>query len=334
MALLKPRDFGSLLRQAGTQFMADDTFQEGAALAYYSIFALPALLVLITRLVGGLFGPALITGALYREVSKLVGPSAAVDIEQMVAKATHDQGFTVAAAVGLVTLLLAATGVFMSMQETLNAIWGVKAKPKKAWLKIVLDRLRGLGLILAVGALLLISLVAQALLSGMQAFLKARLPGADVIWLHVTNQVSSIGLSMILFASIFRFLPDARIRWRSVWAGALLTAVLFALGKALIGYYLGHSNLGSVYGAAGTVIVLLSWVFYTSQILFFGAVFTRCYAERYGEGIRPSAHAVRVKVVEVTDDNEVTVKHEPNAPTDGVKPETVAEIAKLGEEQK
>lgn len=334
MILLKPRDFWALLRQTVTQFMADDTFQEGAALAYYAIFALPALLVLITRLVGGLFGPALITGALFHEVSKLVGPSAAADIEQMVAKASHDQGFTVAAVVGLVTLVLAATGVFLSMQETLNAVWGVKAKPKKAWLKIIFNRLRGLGLILAVGFLLLISLVAQAVLSGMQEFLKNRLPGADVIWLHLSNQVTSIGLSTVLFASIFKFLPDAHIRWRSVWAGALLTAVLFTLGKFLIGYYLGHSNLGSVYGAAGSVIVLLSWVFYTSQILFFGAVFTRCYAERYGEGIRPSAHAVRVKVVEVTDDHEVTVKHDPTAPTEGVKHPDAAARAKLGKGKK
>lgn len=324
-----PRELWALLRQTWSRFIADDTFQEGAALAYYAVFALPALLVLITRIVGALFGPDVISGALFRQVSKIVGPEGAADVQQMVTKASQDEGFSVAAVVGVVTLFIAATGVFLSMQETLNAIWGVKAKPQRAWVKMLLDRLRGLGLLLAVGFLLLISLVVQTVVSGIGHWFSDLIPGTEIVWLNVVNLITSIGVSTLLFAAIFRILPDATIRWRSVWTGSLLTALLFTLGKFLIGYYLGHSNFGSIYGAAGTVIVLLAWVFYSSQILFFGAVFTRCFAERFGMGIRPSAHAVRVKVVEITDDDEVKVKHDPNAPPEGEQHPDAAALAGL-----
>jgi membrane protein len=296
--------FGFLLHQTWTRFFADDTFQEGAALAYYTVFALPGLLVLITRSVGAFFGGDAVTGALYVEVEKVLGPQGAQDVQQMVAKASTDEGLSVAALVGLVTLVMAATGVFVSMQETLNQVWGVRARPARAWVKKLLVRARGLGLILSVGFLLLISLVAQTILIALGKFLDELLPGSALIWLHVVNNVTSLGLGTVLFASIFKFLPDVHIRWRDVWIGAIVTAVLFAIGKALIGLYLGHSNVGSIYGAAGTVIVLLAWVFYTSQILFFGAVFTRCYAERFGHGLRPAAHAVRIRTVEVEEDEQ------------------------------
>ena len=311
MATLRTRafNFWHLLRQAWSSFFADDTFQEGAALAYYTVFALPGLLVLITRTVGALFGAEAVTGALYTEVRKVLGPQGAHDVQAMVAKASLDEGLSVAALMGLATLVVAATGVFVSMQETLNTIWGVRARPERAWLKILLDRTRGLGLILSAGLLLLLSVVIQTVLTGLGSFLSGLLPGADLVWLHLVNQLTSLLLSTVLFASIFKFLPDVSVRWRDVATGALVTAVLFVIGKALIGLYLGQSNMGSIYGAAGTVIVLLAWVFYTSQILFFGAVFTRCYAEAYGSGIQPAAHAVRVQTVEIAPD-EVRVKHE------------------------
>ena len=320
----RPRDLWPLLRQAGARFVADDTFQEGAALAYYAVFALPALVVLITRVVGAVFGADAVTGALYREVSKVLGPSGAHDVQAMVEKASQDEGLSAAAVLGLAALLVAGTGLFVSMQETLNAIWGVRPRPARAWLKILIDRGRGLLLILAAGVLLFVSVLIQALLVGLGTFLERLLPGLSLVWLNIANHVTTIVVSTALFAAIFKFLPDARIRWRDVWVGALVTAVLFALGKSLIGMYLGRSNLGSVYGAAGTVIVLLAWVFYSSQILFFGAIFTRCYAETFGHGIHAGPHAVRVQVVEVSVDD-VRIKHDPNAPTE---PQAVPEIAK------
>ncbi|MBC7446594.1 MAG: YihY/virulence factor BrkB family protein [Hymenobacteraceae bacterium] len=320
----RPRDIGHLLHQAGVRFVADDTFQEGAALAYYAIFALPALIVLITRVVGSVFGPAAVTGALYREVRKVLGPSGAHDVQVMVEKASHDTGLTVAAVVGLVALLIAGTGLFVSLQETLNQIWGVRARPKRAWLKILIDRGRGLLLMMGVGVLLLLGVLAQTLLVGLGGWLDRVLPGAQVMWLHVANQVSSVLVGILLFGSIFKFLPDARIRWREIWVGALVTSVLFAVGKALIGAYLGRADLGSVYGAAGTVIVLLAWVFYSSQILFFGAIFTRCYAEEFGPGIQAAPHAVRVQVVEVSAED-VRIKHDPTA---SAEPTAVPDVAK------
>ncbi len=311
---LRTRDFWPLLRTAATRFWADDTFQEGAALAYYTVFSLPALIVLLTRGVGLVFGPDAVNGALYGQIRRFLGPEGAADVQAMVAKASTDSGLSVAAAVGLGALLVAGTGVFVSMQETLNQIWGVRSRPARAWLKVIVDRARGLGLILAAGLLLLLGVVAQTILSTLGPLLERLLPGAGLVWLNVANHVSSLLVGTVLFGSLFKFLPDAQVRWRDVWVGAFVTAVLFALGKSLIGFYLGRSSLSSIYGAAGTVIVLLSWVFYSSQILFFGAVFTRCYAETFGQGIEPSTHAVRVQVVEIAA-GEVRVKHEPGAST-------------------
>ena len=313
-----PRAFWPLLKQAGARFIADDTLQEGAALAYYTVFALPGLLVLITRAAGAFFGPQVVSGALYREVAKVVGTEGAADVQTMAQKSMTDAGLSVAAVVGIVTLVLSATGAFVSLQETLNQIWGVRARPGKAWLKFLLDRGRSFGLILAAAALLLASVVAQAVLGELGEWLQTRLPGADFVLLWSGNLLISLLLTTALFAGIFKVLPDAHVRWRDVLPGAAFTAALFTLGKALIGVYLGQSSVTSIYGAAGTVIVLLAWVFYTSQTLFFGAILTRCYAEAFGLGIRPSAHAVRVRVVEVSDENDVKVKHEPTASTDPV----------------
>lgn len=319
-----PRDFWGLLRQAGTRFVADDTFQEGAALAYYSVFALPGVIILITRLAGALFGQATLSGALYHELRQIVGPEGARDVQAMVQKAFTDEGLGVAAVVGVITLVLSATGAFVSMQETLNQIWGVKARPARAWLKFLLDRGRSFGLILAAAALLLLSLVAQAVLAKLGVFLELYLPGIDHWTLEVGNLIVSMLLGALLFALLFKLLPDAQVRWRDVAVGAAFTSLLFTLGKAVIGYYLGRSSVTSIYGAAGTVIILLTWVFYSSQILFFGAILTRCYAERYGRGIHPSAHAVRVEVVEVTSED-VRVRHSPNAST---QPTPVPEVAR------
>jgi membrane protein len=299
MLRTRSRAFFPLLAQAGRRFFADDTFQEGAALAYFAVFALPAFLILVVRVAGAVLGPSAVSGALFKEIQGILGESGARDVQHMVEKAARDEGLSVAALVGTVALVVAATGVFASMQKTLNAVWGVRARPAKAWVKVIADRTRSFGLILAVAFLLLISLVAQTALSALGNLLTRWLPGAELIWIHVANVTSSVLLSTVLFASIFKFLPDVHVRWRDVWAGALVTALLFTGGKALIGLYLGHSNLGSVYGAAGTVIVLLSWVYYSSQIMFFGAVFTRCHAEAFGRGIRPSSHAVRVQITEV-----------------------------------
>ncbi len=307
MLRTRSRSFLPLLAQAGRRFFADDTFQEGAALAYFAVFALPAFLILVVRVAGAVLGPAAVSGALFREIQGILGESGARDVQHMVEKAARDEGLSLAAIVGTGALVVAATGVFGSMQKTLNTIWGVRARPAKAWLKVLADRTRSFGLILAVAFLLLISLVAQTALSALGDLLTRVVPGLHLVWVHVANGSSAVLLSMGLFASIFKFLPDVHVRWRDVWAGALVTALLFTAGQELIGAYLGHANLGSVYGAAGTVIVLLAWVYYSSQILFFGAVFTRCHAEAFGRGIRPNSHAVRIKITEIRESEAVEV---------------------------
>jgi len=193
-----------------------------------------------------------------------------------------------------VTLFIAATGVFISLQESLNEIWHVKPVPKRGYVKLLLDRLLSFGMILTIAIVLLLSLLANAILVAIGDFLTARFSGWIVYVLHVVNFVSAFLLMAFLFACIFKFLPDAKIRWRDVGVGALVTSLLFVLFRGLIGFYLGNNDMASVYGAAGSVVIILTWVFFTSQIIFFGAVFTFVYSRKYGHNIYPAEYAVRV----------------------------------------
>ena len=244
-----------LLPEAAKRFIDGNTFQQGAALAYYAVFALPALIILITRLSGAIYGQDAIRGAVYQQIRGVVGEQGALDVQEMVTKASTDSGITLAAAIGLITLFIAATGLFVSMQESLNQIWGVRSRADRAWLKIIFDRLRSFGLILAVAFLLLISLTVQAALEKLSSFLELHLTVPTVFGIHIVNTLLSLLVNTGLFASLYRFLPDVEIRWRDVMVGAVLTSILFDIGRALIGLYLGASDLGSIYGAAGTVIV-------------------------------------------------------------------------------
>ncbi|WP_237586602.1 YihY/virulence factor BrkB family protein [Pontibacter russatus] len=201
---------------------------------------------------------------------------------------------SLAAFVGVIALFIAATGVFISLQDSLNEIWYVKPKPRHGYLKLVLDRFLSFGMILAIAIILLLSLLANAVLVAIGGFLEARFSGWVVYFIHFANLASALVLMSFLFACIYKFLPDAKIKWRDVWVGALVTSLLFVLFRGLIGFYLGTNDVGSVYGAAGSVVVILTWVFFTSQIIFFGAVFTFVYSRKYGYNIYPAEYAVRV----------------------------------------
>lgn len=283
-----------LLKETGLEFIDNNSFQKGAALAYYTIFALPPMLIIIISAAGYFFGEKAVSGEVYFRIKELIGAEGASAVQKMVESVNEFGAFNLAAVIGVVTLFIAATGVFISLQDSLNEIWHVKPVPKRGYVKLVLDRLLSFGMILTIAIVLLLSLLANAILVAIGDFLTARFPGWIVYVLHMVNFVSAFLLMAFLFACIFKFLPDVRIKWRDVGVGALVTSLLFVVFRGLIGFYLGTSDVASVYGAAGSVVVILTWVFFTSQIIFFGAVFTFVYSRKYGHNIYPAEYAVRV----------------------------------------
>ena len=291
----------SLLKETMSEFMENNSWQKGAALAYYTIFALPPMLIIIISAAGYFFGKQAVSGEIYYQIKEVIGTEGAYSVQKMVENVNEFSDVNFATLIGVVALFIAATGVFISLQDSLNEIWYVKPKPKHGYLKLVLDRFLSFGMILAIAIILLLSLLANAILVAIGDFLTARFSSWVVYVLHVANLVSVLVLMSFLFACIYKFLPDAKIKWRDVWVGALVTAVMFVAFRGLIGFYLGRNDVGSIYGAAGSVVVILTWVFFTSQIIFFGAVFTYVYSRKYGYNIYPSDYAVRVirKQVEV-----------------------------------
>ncbi|WP_276498332.1 YihY/virulence factor BrkB family protein [Pontibacter litorisediminis] len=290
-----------LLKETGLEFIDNNSFQKGAALAYYTIFALPPMLIIIISAAGYFFGEQAVSGEVYYRIKELIGTEGAYSVQKMVENVNEFGDFNLAAIVGVSALFIAATGVFISLQDSLNEIWHVKPVPKRGYVKLVLDRVLSFGMILTIAIVLLLSLLANTILVAIGDFLTARFAGWIVYVLHAANFLSAFLLMSFLFACIYKFLPDAKIKWRDVTVGALVTSLLFVLFRGLIGFYLGKNDMASVYGAAGSVVIILTWVFFTSQIIFFGAVFTFVYSRKYGHNIYPAEYAVRVirKEVEV-----------------------------------
>ncbi|GHA64197.1 YihY/virulence factor BrkB family protein [Pontibacter akesuensis] len=284
----------SLLKEVSFEFVENNSFQKGAALAYYTIFSLPPMLIIIISAAGYFFGKQAISGEIYYQIKELIGTEGAYAVQKMVESANEFSSFSFATIVGLLALFVAATGVFISLQYSLNEIWYVKPVPKRGYVKLLVDRFLSFGMILAIAIILLLSLLANTVLVAIGDFLTARFSGWVIYVLHFANLLSAFLLMSFLFACIYKFLPDAKIRWRDVWVGSFVTSLLFVLCRGLIGFYLGKNDVGSVYGAAGSIVVILTWVFFTSQIIFFGAVFTFVYSKKYGYNIYPSDYAVRV----------------------------------------
>jgi membrane protein len=278
-----------LLRDACHAWNEDKAPQLGAALAYYSVFSLSPLLVIAIALAGLIFGQAAAQGQVVDQLKGMVGEPIALALQQILANASDPGGSTSALVVGLVTLLFGASGVFGQLQESLNIIWKVQPKPNRGVRGLVRDRFLSVTMVLGTGFLLVGSLVVTAALSALNGSLSS-LPGIAYIW-HPVNLVVSFGVVTLLFAMIYRFLPDAEVAWRDVWIGAVITSVLFTLGKFLLGWYLVQGSVTSPYGAAGSLVVILLWVYYSSQILLFGAEFTRVHAERFGSGVKPKPNA-------------------------------------------
>lgn len=285
----------NLFRQAFTEFGDDKAQRLGAALAFYTIFSLAPLLLIAIAIAGMVFGREAAQGQIFGELRGVFGPQAAAGVQEMVKSAAKPKSGTIATVVGIVTLLFGAAGVFGQLKEALNTIWNVEPRKTSGIMVILKDRFLSFAMVLGTGFLLLVSLVIDSVVAAAGHFVGSRLPGGEALWQGV-QLVVSLGVVTLLFALIFRFLPDVRPAWRDVWLGAAFTAVLFVIGKFALGLYLGKSALGSIYGAAGSLVVLLLWVYYSAQILFFGAELTQVYARTHAkeEPARPAPTPVVV----------------------------------------
>jgi membrane protein len=289
---------GRLLKETVNDFLKDDCMDSAAALSYYTIFSLPAILVLLLMLVSSIMNPSDVRGGLEAQLQALMGPSAGAQIRTIIQQAEQRPHSGVLPTIlGIAGLLFGATGAFGQLQKALNRAWNVEPDPHQGGIKTFLTkRLFSFGMILVVAFFLLVSLAVSAALSGLGDRLGIFLPaGLSEPVLQLLNLVVSLAVITLLFGALFKVMPDAKISWRSVWIGAGVTALLFVLGKFLIGFYLGQSNPGQAYGAAGSLAVLLLWIYYSSIILLFGAEFTETWADRRGKGIEPEPGAVRVR---------------------------------------
>lgn len=291
------RDIFDVLKATFLEWWNDNTFRLAASLAFYTIFSLAPVLVIAVALAGLVFdqgGSETIRQDLADEIGTLVGPEGRAAVEQVLEGASVDRGSPAAAVIGIVTVLIGSTFVFAELQSALNMIWDVRVDPTRSMIRgLVRDRLRSFGIALSVGFVLVVSLVVSTALSAAQNQLNNYLPGVSWLW-RIANLLAWLVLVSGLFAMIYKYLPDVEITWRDVAIGALVTAVLFSIGKFAIGAYLGRMAFGSAYGGAGSFVVFLIWVYYSALICFFGAEFTQVFARRYGSRIRPQEHAVRV----------------------------------------
>jgi membrane protein len=287
-----------ILEHTFQEFSKDECPRKAAALSYYTIFSLPPLLVLIIIIAGLVLSPDEVSRWIQGQVGSLIGVDAASQIQTMVerAHAKVEGGFSLSLLLGIAGLLFGATGVFAELQLSLNQVWEVQPDPTKDGIKnFIVKRIFSLGMILGIAFLLLVFLVISSMIAALSKHFGGWLPGGlstAVLW--VINVGVSLAVITFLFAAIFKVLPDARATWRDVGVGAFATALLFVLGKFLIGLYIARSNPGEVYGAAAALALILIWVYYSSMILFLGAEFTQVWAQRHGKGIQPETGAMRV----------------------------------------
>jgi membrane protein len=290
----------SLLKQTFQEWLQDKAPQLGAALAYYTVFSLAPLILVLLAIIGFLFrdDPAGAWNKITQQMSYFLDPSALQVVQNIAQKASQPGKSVIATIIGVALALFGASGVFGQLQDALNTIWGVKAKPGTGIWGFLRARFLSFAMVAGICFLLLVSLAIEALLKGFSHYVQSVVPGGIVIALTV-YLVFDFAVVVLLFAMIFKFLPDVKIQWRDVWIGAVITAVFFGIGKWALGLYLSSGAAGSAYGAASSLITLLLWVYYSSQILLFGAEFTQVYADRAGRGVEPSEYAVRIQTSEI-----------------------------------
>lgn len=289
----------TLTKRTFKKFSDDRPLDWAAIIGFYTIFSLPAVLIITLRIAGIVFGDEAVQGELARQIAGIVGQSGATQIQNIIENADRSASTTVGTIVGVATMIFSATTVFVALQDSLNAMWEVKAKPEYGWLKLVVDRVLSLAMVVSLGFLLLVSLSIDIVMGLVNEFLMQKLSGIAVYLITVGNVLISIFISIIIFAAIFKVLPDAKIRWPNVWVGATVTAILFVLGKFILNIYFQHDPLADTYGAAGSLVLILVWVYYAAVIFLLGAEFTQVYSNEHDRGIRPQDNAVKVKTMEV-----------------------------------
>ncbi len=285
-------------------FIDDKALQKSASLAYYTVFAMAPLLIMLIFLASFFYGEDAINRKLFYEINGMVGNQAALQIQTIIKQVSLQKDSTFALIVGIGTLFIGATGVFIEMQDSINQIWRVKAKPKKGWKKMLINRVLSFSMIISLGFLLVVSLIINGVILALSDQLTQYFPDVTLVFVNIFNFALTFTIISALFGIIFKFLPDVEISWKDVRVGAFFTAALFIIGKFLIGLYIEKVGPGSAYGAAGSIIVILVWVYYTSAILYFGAEFTQVYSECYGGKIKPASYAVHI----IQTEKEKTVK--------------------------
>jgi len=290
---MQTAEMAGLIKETFREWSEDKAVRLAAALAYYTVVALAPLLIIILAIAGLFFGRDAAQGQIVAQINSLVGEQSGEAIQGIIANASQPKSGIIASIFGIAALLFGASGVFGELQEGLNTVWEVQPKPGRGIIGIIKDRFLSLTMVFGVGFLLLVSLVLSAGLSALGEYLKGLLPLPEVV-LQGLNFIISFVVISLLFAMLFKVLPDAKIAWNDVWTGAVITALLFTVGKFLLGLYIGRSSVGSAYGAAGSLIVILIWIYYSSQILFLGAEFTKVYANKYGSLIQPDEDAIAV----------------------------------------
>ena len=293
-------DVFGLLKQTFQEWLGDKAPQLGAALAYYTVFSLAPLILILLAIVGVIFrdDPAGAWNKITHQMSYFLDASAVQVVQNIAQKASEPGKSTIATIIGVALAIFGASGVFGQLQDALNTIWGVKAKPGGGTWGFLRNRFLSFAMVAGVCFLLLVSLTLESLLKAFSHYVQSVLPGGVVVALTI-YLIFDFAVVVLLFAMIFKFLPDVQIQWRDVWIGAVITALLFGIGKWLLGFYLGSGAAGSAYGAASSLITLLLWVYYSSQILLFGAEFTQVYAARAGRAFKPTEYAVLVETKEV-----------------------------------
>ncbi len=289
-----------IIKDVFKEFSADNIIKYSASLAYYTVFSIAPLLVVITTLFGFLFGREAMQGQVYEQLNKLVGSRAAIQIQDII-KNIHLSGNNfIATVISVIILLIGATSIFGEIQDSINKIWGLRIKSHKVWWKLILTRLLSFSLILTIGIIMIVSLLLNAVVAAFGKFIARFIAGYSLYFIQISDAILSFIVAAFLFSLIFKILPDAKIRWKDVFFGGFITAIFFTLGKVGISFYLRTSNLMSVYGAAASIIILMVWVYYSSIILYLGAEFTKVYAKLYGKNILPNEYAEWVRTEKKT----------------------------------
>jgi membrane protein len=299
-----------LLKESGKGFSDDKVTKLSGALAYFTVFSFGPLLIIVIFLSGLFFGQEAAQGKIYETLEGFLGADTASQLQKVIVNAAISGKSTIAAVIGFVTLLIGATTVFAEIQDSINSIWGLKPKPKKGWLKLLKNRVLSFSVIVSLGFILVVSLAVTTIIDAFSKRLQQLFPDMAVVVFYIVNQLLTLCITTLIFGVVFKVLPDAKIKWKDVMAGALVTALLFMIGKFAISFYISTTSVGSTYGAAGSLVVLLLWTYYSSIILYFGAEFTKAWSKKFGSPIHPAEYAVTTKQVEVQTGKETVQEKE------------------------